>query len=122
MKEVYENIKKDIMYLLGTLVVLTIILKIVFYKESLSSILKAAFSFFWLFILPGFSLTYYWSNKIERIERIVFGTGLGAAIQVFLTYYTGWFGLNLKYQPILLTLIMLLVAGIIVFYAKERNP
>ena len=117
-KQIFDKIKQELLYLLILLVISIIALKIVFYKESLGIIIRLVLSFFWVFILPGFSLMFYWEDKLSFTERLVIGVGVSAAIIGIISYYLGLLGLNIKYHTIIIPLILIIIGNFITFKTK----
>ena len=112
--ELKNKITKELKYL-GILFILGIIIfKIAFYKESILQIVRTITSIFWLFILPGFGIMYYWHEKIEFPTRLILGIGLSAAVIGIASYYIGLFGLHIKYHTVLLPLVLLIIATYII--------
>ena len=117
-KEIFNFLKKESVYLGAVFLVLLLILKIVFFKEDFTVLIRYAASLFWLFILPGYFAMLYYREKIEFIERIVVGFAVSAAVIGVFSYYIGLIGLNIKYHTFLLPLI-LIIAGI--FFASKAK-
>jgi uncharacterized membrane protein len=61
----------------------------------------------------------YWKKNLEFIERFIIGIGISAAIIGIFSYYIGLIGLNLKYQSILLPLLLITLG--ILFSVKNNN-
>ena len=119
-KEIFDIIKREILYI-GMLFLLGLIaFKIAFFKEDLITVLRTVLSLFWLFALPGYCLMIYWSDKIEFVERFAIGIFLSAAITGVLSYYLGLLGLNIKFHAILFP-ILISVAGLIAAIDKRSN-
>ena len=97
-----NKIKQESLYLFVSFILFTIILKIAFYKEDLITTIKTSVSIFWLFILPGFSILYYWSDKLEFIERLILSFVVSSAIIGISSYYIGLLGLHIKYHIIVI--------------------
>jgi uncharacterized membrane protein len=113
------KLKKEFMHI-GILFVLSVIIfKIAFYKESFIVILRTVASIFWLFVLPGFAIMYYWHDRLEMPVRLVLGIGFSAAVIGILSYYIGLFGLHVKYHTILLPLAMILTGIFLIFRQKQ---
>ena len=117
-KEIFNFLKKESVYLGAVFLVLLLILKIVFFKEDFTVLIRYAASLFWLFILPGYFAMLYYREKIEFMERIVIGFAVSAAVIGVFSYYIGLIGLNIKYHTFLLPLI-LIIAGI--FFASKAK-
>ena len=114
-KEFIAELKKEGINLIFLFVMGLIIFKILFYKEAFITILRTVAAFFWIFVLPGFSLMYYWHEKIGFIERFVIGIAVSAAVIGITSYYVGLFGLHIKYHGFLLPFICLVTAVFIIF-------
>ena len=106
--------KKEMLYLVGLFIATLIIFQIVFYKESFFVVFKVITSFYWLFILPGFSIMYYWHETLNFLERLVLGSALSAAVIGIVSYYLGMIGFHVKYHGYVLPLILLILGGYIV--------
>lgn len=110
-KELFNLVKKELQYIGILFVVALVMFKVVFFKENLIVIFRVVLSLFWLFILPGYFLMLYWKEKLEFIERFIIGIALSLAVVGTLSYYLGLFGLHIKFQTIILPLV-LIAAGI----------
>ena len=108
-KEVFDLVKKELMHI-GLLFVLMIILfKIAFFKENFIVLLRNVLSLFWLFVLPGYFIMFYWNEKLNFMERFVIGIAVSAALIGISSYYLGLIGLNIKYHAVLLPSILILI-------------
>ena len=96
------------------LVAVVVILKIVFYRQDVITTTRTALALFWMFVLPGYALLYYWKDKINLGERVVIGIAVAAGVMAIASYYLGLIGLQVKYHGIVLPVAMLLVASVIV--------
>ena len=103
---IFDKIKKEAPYLGMVLIVLIILFKAVFFKESFLTVLRTAFSIFWLWILPGYAIMLYWQN-LSFLERAVAGTAVGMAVSGIGGYYLGLIGLNLKFHAALLPILII---------------
>ena len=119
-KETITIIKNDLLSLVITLISALIILKIVFFKEGLLVIIRLLVSFYWLYVLPGFSLLYYWREKFNFLERLTIGTALGFALIGIISYYIGLLGIHAKYHSIVLPTITL-IAGVSILYFSSKK-
>lgn len=116
-KEVFEIVKKELVYIGMLYILALIIFKIAFFKDSFTVLLRNVLSLFWLFALPGYFVMLYWREKISFTERFVIGIALSAAIIGIFSYYLALTGINIKYHTIILPLIIILI-GIIVNLRK----
>ena len=108
-KEVFEHVKKELLYIGLMFLIVLIAFKIAFYKENLAVLLRSVLSLFWLFALPGYFIMLYWKEKLGFTERFIIGTALAAGVIGILSYYLGLLGLNIKYHTIILPLVLILI-------------
>ena len=113
-KEVFSAIKKEFQYIGILFLVVFIIFKIAFFNENLIVLFRNVLSLFWLFVLPGYFLMFYWNEKLEFMERLLIGSALSAGLIGILSYYSGLVGLNVKYHAILLPLALMIISFIAV--------
>lgn len=117
-KEVFETVKKELMLIGLSFLLLLVIFKLVFFKENLLVLFRNVLSLFWLFVLPGYFVMLYWKEKLNFLERFVIGIALAAGIIGIFSYYLGLIGLNVKYHTVLLPL-TIIIAGLII--ANHKN-
>ena len=101
----------------GLFVVFVIVFKIVFFKESFLVVLKMVLSLFWLFVLPGFAVMLYWSDKLDFLERFVIGTALGLGVVGVMSYYIGLIGVNVNYHHMIFPI---LIIGLMGFVLRKK--
>ena len=116
-KELTNKLKKEAMILLILYLLGLIIFKFIFNKEQLGVVIKVVFGLFWLFVLPGFSLMYYWHDKLDFTERAIIGTAMSLALIGIMSYHAGLIGLHVKNHAIVFPLVIL-VGGILVIRKK----
>ena len=114
-----NKLKKDIINLTIIFIIAIIIFIIAFNREKPQVTVKAVATFFWLFILPGFALLYYWQDKLNFIKRFIIGTALSIAIMGIFSYYLGLLGIHLKYHGVLIPLVCLFIPVILIFRKKQ---
>lgn len=119
-KEIFELVKREVMYIAALFLAALLIFKIAFYRESIAALLRASASIFWLFVLPGYSIMLYWHGKLNFLERLIIGTIAAASAIGIASYYLGILGLNIRYHTILLPL-ALLAAGFVIALLKKPN-
>lgn len=120
-RELKDILKKEGRYLFYLFVALCLIFKIVFYQENILVLLRTVLGIFWLFVIPGLAIMYYWADKFDFLERLIFGTVLGIAIVGLSSYYLTLFKLNLHWQYLIIPIVMLTVSGIMV-WRKLSKP
>ena len=120
-KEEMIALKKQLLnegkILSGLFVVFVIVFKIVFFKESFLVVLKMVLSLFWLFVLPGFAVMLYWSDKLDFLERFVIGTALGLGVVGVMSYYIGLIGVNVNYHHMIFPI---LIIGLMGFVLRKK--
>jgi uncharacterized membrane protein len=120
-KEWISVVKKESLILLYLFIALVVIFKIVFYNEGIWTILRTVFGIFWLYLLPGFSIMYLWREKLDFLERLIFGTVLGMAIAGLSSYYITLFTGSIRYQFIIIPILAEIVAFILLAYQNRRQ-
>lgn len=118
--ELLDKIKKESGIIFVLFIVLTVILKIVFYNEPFISTVRISFSIFWIFILPGFYLLYYWHNSLDFLQRFVLSTALSIAVIGTLSYHLGLIGLHIRTHTLIIPLAMLIIAFIIIWRVSRK--
>jgi len=116
--EISQKLKEEGKYLAILFISLVILLKIVMYNSYFFSIIKIVFAIFWLFILPGFCLLYYWHEKLSFLERLIFGFSLGAAIIGVLGYNIALIGISNNIHHIIFPIASFVLA----FFIIRRAP
>lgn len=106
-----QKLKGEGLYLLIAVAAGIVLMKIAFYNESLMSVIRVVLSFFFVFVIPGYSIMLYWIDKLGFAERIIFGTVMGIAVIGASSYYLGLIGWNVNSQHIALPL-MFIALGI----------
>ena len=93
---------KEVKAILASFVILAILLKIVFYKETTIIVLKTVATISWLFVLPGYFISKIWQQDLNFTERLIICIPISAAIIGISSYYLGLLGLNLRIQSFIL--------------------
>jgi len=104
--------KLGIVYLASIIVV-----QILFYKEFFINTLRLTTGFFWLFVLPGFSIMLNYEKKFDFIERLIIGTALGFAIVGTIGYSLGLLGISMKLHQYLIPIATIAIG----LYLTARN-
>lgn len=113
-----NELKKEMINIGILFLIAVIILKMVFYKQDTLTVIRIALSLFWLFVIPGFTLMYYWKEKLDFLTRLIAGTILGIAVTGVLGYNLGILGINLTIQTIILP-VLCIAFGL--FLASKKN-
>ena len=119
-KELMDKLKKESLSILILFVAIVIMFKILFYKEGFLAVLRTVFALFWVFVLPGFCLMYYWHEQLEFMARLIIGIAVSSAIIGIASYYLGLLGLNIMYHGIILPAICL-IAGFFIISKEGRE-
>ncbi len=114
-----NKLKKEAIYLGILLLLMAAMLKIIFLKESIIITTRTALSLFWLFILPGFAIMFYWHEKLEFIERLIIGTVLSMAVTGVIGYNLSVIGIHIKYHALLLPVAMIGAAALMALKKKD---
>ena len=101
-------------------IVLFLVLQVVFFKENPLIILRTSIAIFWMFILPGFSIIYYWKEKLGFVERSIISFAVSSGVIGTLSYYLGLLGLNILYHTILLPAVVIAI-GVLVNIKKSTS-
>ena len=112
-KEVFNQARKELKYIGILFLIVLIIFKIAFFKEDTVVLLRNVLSLFWLFVLPGYFIMFYWKEQLGFVERFVIGVAITAAIIGISSYYLGLIGLNIKYHSVVLPLILIFIGVVI---------
>lgn len=120
MERKIELIKKDLLHFALSFAIVFVILKIVFYSESLFIVIRTVFSLFWLFAIPGILLSYLIFNKLEFVERFVIGMLLGVILTGIPAYYLGLVGIPIQKSIFILPAVYILVFLGLMFFLKEK--
>jgi hypothetical protein len=115
-----EQLKNEATYGLILLVIFIVLFKMLFYSESLLSIVRVIASLFWMSIIPGYLLMFYWRSKLNFLERIIIGSVLSMGILGTVSYYIGLLGLNVNLHYLILPL-LIIACGIYLSYISLKH-
>lgn len=110
-REVFNLLKREILYLLYVLLIVLLVFKIAFFNESIVVLIRSILSLFWVFIIPGYFAMIFWHDKLDFIQRILIGTAASAGLTGTISYYLGLAGLNIKYHTVLLPLLIIILGS-----------
>jgi hypothetical protein len=113
--QVIKDIKKIGMFF----VIGVILFQMVFFRENFLVVLRAVFSLFWIFLIPGFSIMYHWREKIDFFERIAIGIAASAGLIGISSYYIGLIGMDIKYHGIVLPAAILVINFSILIFRRK---
>jgi uncharacterized membrane protein len=120
-KDMAVLMARESAYLLLIASLAVIVGKLIFSDESIGVTVRVVFSYFWLFLVPGFALMYYWLERLDFLERLVIGAAVGTAAIGIGSYYLSMAGLHVKYHPFILPLVMILAAVLINVWCRPRS-
>ncbi len=109
------NKMTDIHKLVISYVIGIVIFQIAFFMENLLVVIRTVSVMFWIFVIPGFAITYLW--KLNFIERLALSVAISSALMGITSYYLGLAGLHVTISSIVLPLVYLVI-GVIVVYVK----
>ena len=118
-KEMSSKLVTEIIHIVILFFVALIIGKIALYEEPILMLFKAIAGIFWIFILPGFAIMYWWHNKLTFLERFIIGVPTGSAIIGVLSYYSALALIPLRIHGALLPLLIIVYMAL--FYKKWGN-
>lgn len=101
-----KALRKELPYLAAIFLALALVLKIAYYREGFVEVAKTAFSVYWLFVLPGYAMTFYWRASMHFLERVVVGTIAAMGLIGIISYYLGLMGLKIGGQVFILPLLV----------------
>ncbi|MBI2653409.1 hypothetical protein HYX02_01220 [Candidatus Woesearchaeota archaeon] len=108
-KETFDLLKNELL-IIGLIFVVTFIaFKIIFLTENFFVVLRTVLAIFWLLVLPGYFIMFYWKEQLKFFERLIIGVAVGTAIIGLTSYYIGLLGLHIKYHTVLLPIGLILV-------------
>lgn len=93
-------------------ILISILAKIVFYEEKLTTIMQTIAAFVWLFALPGYFITKIWKEQ-NLNERIVISIPISAALLGIASYHFALWGLPLSIQAWILPPAVVLFSAIL---------
>ena len=115
-----NSLKKELTNIILLLAGLCLIFQLVFNKGSLGTNITAAASVYWLFILPGFAIMYWWQESLDFVERVIIGSVIGFAVIGVGGYYIGLLGIHTRFHSLILPPIMILIGLIGLKRARKR--
>ena len=95
-----------------------ILLKIVFYNETVATIASTTAAFFWLFIIPGYFVTRIWKQDSTLTERFIISIPVSVAILGIVSYYLGLIGIPLSIQAWTLSPAIILIS---IFFTRNQR-
>ncbi len=109
------QIKQELKWLAIGYIALSIIIFIAFQKSSIIEILRTTASLYWMFVLPGYTLSL--CSKQGFVDRLIIGVSVQAAVFGLASYYAGLAGWHIATHGIVLPLISIIV-GLILWWKK----
>ena len=113
--------KDDAIVVIAAYFILIILLKAAFYQEPLLSVIRIVASLYWLFLLPGMALSYFFFRDVTAVERIIISFIMGAACVGLILYFSGLLGVNLKYMSWLGPILVIGIAGYLIFRREKKE-
>lgn len=120
-----KELIKDLSIHILIFILLIILIKIIFFKESLFNILKIIGTIYLILIIPGFLIIYLFKNSsFSFFERYILGIALSISSIGLFVYYLNILGINLKvitWTVILINILLALAAMLINFNLIGKN-
>ncbi|MFH1052969.1 MAG: hypothetical protein V1740_00995 [Candidatus Woesearchaeota archaeon] len=120
-QKLLNKIKNEGIYVLILLVLTLVLFKLVFFKESVLVILRTVVSLYWLFIIPGIAMMYYWHDKLKFFERMIVGTALNIGLFIIFSYNISIMGLHIKWHIWVWPVLVLLGSWFVIKFIKEKD-
>ena len=120
-KEVFEQMKKELIMIAVIFILALLAFKAVFLREDFFIVLRTVTAIFWVLVLPGFVIMLYWREELKFYERLIIGIGIGTVLTGLLSYYAGLMGLSVKYHAVLLPLVII-IAGLMLAISRKYKP
>ena len=117
--EIKKELIGELKVLAIIILVILIMLKIAFYKESIINILKFGLSFIYFSLIPGYFILFNFRKNISRNIRFILAFPIGMAIYIIIAYYLNIF-INLKYL-IFLPVIIIVISAIFTYYQYKKK-
>lgn len=112
-----EEIKKETVWLVAGLVVLSLLLFVAFQKSSVVEVLRTTASLYWLFVLPGYALAL--CSKQGFMERLIIGVTVQTAVFGMASYYAGLLGWHVATHGFVLPALSI-IAGVFLWQKTLR--
>ena len=116
-----KSVKKEIVLVFLSFVFLFLLLKIIFYKDETTNILKLSSSIFFLFFLPYFLIMCFWIKELNIAERMIFAIISGLAINGIFGYYLGMIGFNLNHNYLIIALTAYFLGVVLIIKVLKLN-
>lgn len=114
-----KSLLNDFKIIAIAFIVMYIFFQIHYYKESPLVLLKTVLAHFYLFIIPGYSVCLVFNDKMNQIERLIIGAGIGYGLQTFLLYLINFIIRRNIMNYNLYVSGALILLGIALFYKKK---
>ena len=77
---------------------LIVVYQLLYFKENIFTVILNVLVAAWITVIPGYCALWYWRRDIDLLERMIFGAIIGIALIGVLSYFSGLFGLHVKYH------------------------
>lgn len=115
-----EEIKEELKCLSIMIIVILIILKIAFYKDTIFNAIKFGLAFIYFSLLPGYFILFNFREHMSRNIRFVMAFPVGFAIYAITAYYLNIF-INLKYLLVIPLLIVIFTSAYYYYKLKKQK-
>lgn len=133
-----QNLKQDMLWLAGGIIIMSIVLKLLFPLSSITTIAKLAGGIVWLFVLPGYCIMLAMSalpkmfanrvgdmlplcHELELKERVIVGMLAAAGLLAIASYYAGILGMHIRSHALLFPAAIIIVSILLVYSARFMN-
>ena len=111
MREQVRELKQEAKWLAATFAVFFIIVYIAHRDESVAVVARTAAAIYWLFVIPGYAVMFYWRAHLGFVERVVAGTAAAMVVVGVASYYLGLIGLKLQNQTLILPALVIIISA-----------
>lgn len=122
MKQAFKELKGEIVILALLYISISVIFKLIYFREGLITTVRTTLAIFWLFAIPGYALTLNWKKHLGLAERLVVGSALAAGLTGIASYYAGLIGINMGIHWLLAPLFLIALGlGLYLAGLREKN-
>ena len=112
-KEGFEQLKKELLIISVIFTAAFLAFRLMFMAEYFFVVLRSVIAVFWLFVIPGFAVMFYWREELKFHERLIIGIGVGSVLLGLMSYYAGLLGLHVRYHAAALPSLIIIICALI---------
>lgn len=108
-----EFLRDDCKAMISIFLLIAVIIKAVFTKESLLSVVRIVGSYFWMFFIPGYVLMLNWRKHLDFFTRFIAGTGFAIVFTTLMDYYLGIIGIGYNIRIVSIPILMIFASALL---------